>query len=169
MEKQKNNINLEEFILKQLDWSLEMKARIENKSTGYLAITSFLIGIMFQIVTSDKFDNLTQMNVFRVFSKATISVGVIVIIACGIILYPKDIGFFKVNWLMKLYNEIKELKNSDTVDRDERMLEKAKTYIDSNMKSICFMSFFSKIVSVATIAMLLLFLGCLIFIFKTFR
>ena len=55
METEKENkINLEEFMLKQLDWSLEMKARLESKATGYLAITTLSLSLVFQMMMNSK-------------------------------------------------------------------------------------------------------------------
>lgn len=158
METEKGNkINLEEFMLHQLDWSLEMKARLESKATGYLAVTTLSLSLVFQMMMNSK---VMEVSAFIYLCKATVIVGLLIVILCAAMLFPKRISYFRAKWLLEIYN------NKIPADEIEnRILKKNQKYIEQNGKTVVFLSVCSKLSSLILIVELALFIADCIYFF----
>ncbi|MBR1404248.1 MAG: hypothetical protein IJ558_08705 [Treponema sp.] len=150
-EKKEGGINLEEFMLRQLDLSLEMKSRLETKATGYLAVVALILGLVFQIITSDV--SSTECLLFF-FCKATVAVGTIIVIICAVMLFPRRIGYFSSKWLSDIYADKNSQKKSA---REKRILTENQRHIDTNGDSIRIQGILNIVVSIFMFIMLVLF------------
>lgn len=91
-----NKINLEEFMLRQLDLSLNMKSSMETKAVGYLTVDTLILGILFSFLTE-----IYSKNICALFKKTCLEffgvsfvIGLFVLVLCAIILFPKRIEYF---------------------------------------------------------------------------
>lgn len=161
-----NKISLEELILKQLDWSLEMKSRLEAKAVGYLAFITLILTIL-----SDFLKDVYPSNICSLFKWtcigffiATFIVGLILLVLCAKMLLPKNIEYFSCKKLMDLHYET---KNSDNSDNDDYILSENEKFIEKNEKTIARLDSYNKSIAFGLIYMIIGFIisSILFFVF----
>lgn len=138
-----DNINLSELIIHKIDESKEQKSSLEAKAGVYLTVVSLLLTLVSTSSTS-----------YLKFRCILMFFGFAILILCAAIFFPKDVSFFKIDMLWKMYiNEV----NYD----DETIVEAAKMIVEGNEKSLSIMDFFNKLVS----KLLMLFIVCVVVFF----
>ena len=131
----KNNINLEELILRQLDCSLEMKSRFESKAIGYLAFITLTLTILTNFLIEVYKSNVC--NVFRwtcmIFFIVTFCIGLVLLVLCTKMLLPKPISCFNGKKLLDFYVKRKTVNDADI---DVPLLAENQKFIETNEKTI---------------------------------
>lgn len=127
---EKNKINVEEFILHQLDWSLERKSRLEMKAVGYLTAVALIITVLGDFIVEIKGFEICSLYKWVCFGGYIVLfiLGGIILYLCTKMLLPREIGYFKPENLIENY------LNQVVVDKD--VILACKGFIETNYKAI---------------------------------
>ncbi len=144
-----NKINLEEMIVKKLDDSFAKKARVETKASIYIAVVSAVLSAIF---SNEKLRNL-------IFGEIAIIIGLIVLLLCMLIIFPREFKPLESNFLENLWNEKPE-------DSDNQIVKKAKCAICKNEEKLSLIGRFSKLSSLFLMLLIADFMiACIIILF----
>ncbi|MBR6198923.1 MAG: hypothetical protein IKQ61_01520 [Spirochaetales bacterium] len=147
-----NKINLEELIVKQLDWLLELKNRDETKSIGYLTAITLMMTILAQFSSEIYKMNIistTYRKLILLFYGIVFCFGVVILLLCAIQLLRKNIHYFNVEKLINLR------KNEN--EYDDNIINAVSTFIKTNKSTHDVLNNFNKIISVCVIILVGLF------------
>ena len=122
-------ISVGDLIIKKIDETREQKNSLETKAFGYLTVVSLLLTLLF-----NNNDSHFCLYVELLFF------GFVILVLCAAIFFPKDISFFKLDILWKMYK--------DEYEYDEKMIvEAAKIIVENNEKTLRVMNKLNWIVS----------------------
>ena len=125
-----SKINLEEFILHQLDWSLERKSRLETKAVGYITAVALIIGVLGNFI-----GDIKSFDICPLFKWFCFGGYILLFLICGKILYlcsrmllPREIGYFDSEKLIDKY-----WKQEST---DKGIITACQNFIRTNEKAV---------------------------------
>lgn len=129
-----NKINLEEFMLKQLDVTLNMKDRIETKITAFLPIVSLIMTAILAFISIGYAGNF--MHLLRkhlVFVIIAFFLGLFEMVLCTIPLFAGKVWYFYIEDLMNVYRNRKN-NNESSIEQD--ILEHNEIIINKNERNL---------------------------------
>lgn len=127
---EKTDIDFEEFMLHQLDVTLDMKDRLESKTVGYLTSVAFILSVLATLISMVTMNSASEdlKFYFFKFSKFLFMVGILELFICSLILLPKAVSHFDSKDLQKLMGIESDLKrdllglNWDFIIKNEKTL-----------------------------------------------
>lgn len=129
-----NKINLEEMIFLELNRRIDRKITLETKAVGSIASISLMLTILFQFVK--ELPSLAEFPTFKeiclILYVSPFILGVLLLVAFGLMLLPRTIAFFAPDELLKLYRD-KE-RNDD--EKEQYLLKECDEYISENEKTV---------------------------------
>lgn len=157
-----NNINLKELFLRQLDLSLNMKSAVETKATGYLMVDTLIIGILLDFIKE-----MYQKDICPLFKNTCISyfallfiIGLIVLVLCAVILFPKSIAHLNYEEILQLC----KLKKDAEIESDAFLIEEMEGVMRTNTETVQKLDKLNKFSSIGMMILVIGFvLSCLLF------
>lgn len=129
-----NKINLEEFMLRQLDITLNMKNRVESKIMAFLPIVSLILTAMLTFISISYAGAFMPLfKRYFVLIVIVFCLGLIEMIFCSIPLIPGKVWYFYIEDLMEAYKS-KNLDNESDIVQD--ILEHNENIINKNEKKL---------------------------------
>lgn len=124
MQEESGRINLEEFMLKQLDVTLGMKSRIEAKLATYLAVVSLMLGAILTFI-SISFSSGFAGDFQKYFAVIAIvfCVGLAEMIICLIPLIPGQVWYFYINELMDAYKSNEIVSDEEILEHNQKLIK----------------------------------------------
>ncbi len=159
-DKKESKINIEEFLLQQLNWSLEMKSRLEMKATAYVAIVT----LMMTLLSSMKILPCTsKTEVIFIFAVIVFFIGLLIIVICAVILFPKKMYTLDSKWLLAVYHDKDNISDDELNNRFVNMIAE---YTTRNKSMLIITSICNKIVSLLVMAEVVSFvITCIMYFF----